>query len=178
MVILGKIIEIAKYLYYVPKKVRNLFLVWYIKRTVASHEGDIFVGGMTKLSKNTYLKKHVNFNGLRIFGYGKVTIGSYFHSGVECMMIAGSHKYEDATSIPYDSSHVSKDIIVKDFVWLGSRVIILGGVTIGEGAILQAGSVVVCDIPDYAIAGGAPAEVFKYRDVEHFNKLKRLQKFH
>ena len=53
----------------------------------------------------------------------------------------------------------------------------LAGVTIGEGAIIQAGSVVVSNIPDYAIAGGHPAKVFKYRDIEHYTKLKSEGKF-
>ncbi|GHV46300.1 hypothetical protein FACS1894204_07620 [Synergistales bacterium] len=49
---------------------------------------------------------------------------------------------------------------------------------IGEGAIIQAGSVVVSDIPPYAIAGGAPAKVFKYRNREHFERLKAEGKYH
>lgn len=52
------------------------------------------------------------------------------------------------------------------------------GVTIGEGAIIQAGAVVVSDIPPCAIAGGAPAKVFKYRNKEHYYKLKQEKKFH
>ena len=49
---------------------------------------------------------------------------------------------------------------------------VLGGVTLGEGCIIQAGSVVVSDIPDCAIAGGHPAKVFKYRDIRHYEELK------
>ena len=60
---------------------------------------------------------------------------------------------------------------------MGARVIVLGGVTIGEGAIIQAGSVVVKDIPKYGIAGGHPAKEFKTRDIEHYEKLKSMQKF-
>ena len=56
--------------------------------------------------------------------------------------------------------------------------IVLGGVTIGEGAIIQAGSVIIKDIPKYAIAGGHPAKVFKYRDIEHYIKLKIEKRFH
>ena len=55
--------------------------------------------------------------------------------------------------------------------------IVLGGVTIGEGAIIQAGSVVVKDIPPLAIAGGHPAVPFKYRDKEHYYRLKELGQF-
>jgi acetyltransferase-like isoleucine patch superfamily enzyme len=93
-------------------------------------------------------------------------------------MITQIHNYDYGDKIPYDDTYINKDVLIKDNVWLGSRVVILGGVTIGEGAIIQAGSVVVSDIPDYAIAGGHPAKVFKYRDKEHYNKLKRAEKFH
>lgn len=94
------------------------------------------------------------------------------------MMITQIHNYDNGKKIPYDDTYIYKDIIIEDNVWLGSRVIILGGVTIGEGSIIQAGSVVVKDIPKYAIAGGHPAKVFKYRDIEHYEKLKMGNKFH
>lgn len=48
----------------------------------------------------------------------------------------------------------------------------LGGITLGEGCIIQAGSVVTSSIPKFAIAGGAPARVFKMRDVAHYERLK------
>lgn len=70
-----------------------------------------------------------------------------------------------------------KNVTIGDFVWIGTGVIILGGVTIGEGAIIQAGSVVVSDVPAYAIAGGHPAKVFAHRDKDHFIERKRNEKF-
>jgi acetyltransferase-like isoleucine patch superfamily enzyme len=94
------------------------------------------------------------------------------------MMITQNHNYDHGTMIPYDDTYIFKDIHIEDNVWLGNRVIILGGVTIGEGAIIQAGSVVVKNIPKYAIAGGHPATVFKYRDIKHYEKLKSAKKFH
>lgn len=47
-----------------------------------------------------------------------------------------------------------------------------------KGAIIQAGSVAVNDIPDYGIASGHPAKVFKYRNIEKFNKLEKEHKYH
>ncbi|HHT0934569.1 TPA: acyltransferase, partial [Serratia marcescens] len=58
------------------------------------------------------------------------------------------------------------------------NVIVLPGVSIGEGAIIQAGSVVVKDIEPYAIAGGHPAKPFSQRDVAHYLQLKAEGKFH
>lgn len=78
--------------------------------------------------------------------------------------------------IPYDSTTIKSDVIIGDFVWIGAKVIILPGTVIGEGAIIQAGSVVHGEIPPYAIAGGNPAKVFKYRNIDHFIKLKTSKK--
>lgn len=113
---------------------------------------------------------------MKIGGCGNVVIGDNFHSGSECLIITSNHNYE-GEAIPYDNTNICKDVFIEDNVWLGSRVIILGGVTIGEGAIIQAGSVVVKDIPKYAIAGGHPAKVFSYRNIEHYENLKSLVKY-
>jgi acetyltransferase-like isoleucine patch superfamily enzyme len=72
---------------------------------------------------------------------------------------------------------IVKDVVIEDNVWLGNNVIVLPGVTIGEGAVIQAGSVVVKDIPALSVAGGHPAKVFNMRDIEHYNKLKEQKLF-
>jgi acetyltransferase-like isoleucine patch superfamily enzyme len=113
-----------------------------------------------------------------ITGEGKVTIGDNFHSGADCRIITHIHNFDHGEAIPYDSTYIHRDLTIEDNVWLGDQVILLGGITIGEGAIVQAGSVVVSDIPKYAIAGGHPAKVFKSRDVEHYERLKAEGKFH
>ena len=80
--------------------------------------------------------------------------------------------------LPYnDDPIINKDVIIEDFVWIGKRVTILPGTKIGEGAVIQAGAVVHGEIPSCAIAGGNPAKVFKYRDIEHYEKLKAEEKF-
>ena len=81
-------------------------------------------------------------------------------------------------AIPYDSTVVLKNIVIHDYVWLGNRVLIVGPVEIGEGAIVAAGAVVTKNVPALAIVGGNPARVIKYRNKEHFYKLKEEQKFH
>lgn len=53
-------------------------------------------------------------------------------------------------------------ILIKDKAWIGFNSIILKGVTIGEGAIVAAGSLVTKDVPDYAVVGGNPAKIIKY----------------
>lgn len=121
--------------------------------------------------------QHAGFNGFTATGWGGVKIGNYFHSGTNVKVMLGSHDYDHGEKIPYGSGHTRKQVIIDDFVWLGSDVIISGNVHIGEGAIVAIGSVVVKDVPRCAIVGGNPAKVIKYRDIEHFEKLKLEGKY-
>lgn len=89
----------------------------------------------------------------------------------------GSHDYDNGDKIPYGKTFTKKQVIIDDFVWIGSDVIVSGNVHIGEGAIVAIGSVVVKDVPRCAIVGGNPAKIIKYRDVEHFEKLKAEGKY-
>lgn len=159
-------------------KIKSFIFTFLVKKEADKHGSNLKVNGYSRVNKNTILGSNVNFNGMHIMGGGTVSIGDNFHSGEDCMMITSIHNYDYGNAIPYDNTYIQKEIIIEDNVWLGSRVIILGGVVIGEGAIIQAGSVVVNNIPKYAIAGGHPANVFKYRDIEHYENLKRKSKFH
>lgn len=89
----------------------------------------------------------------------------------------GSHDYDYGDKIPYGSHYATKNVKIDDFVWIGSDVIICGNVHIGEGAIIAMGAVVVKDVPPYAIVGGNPAKVIKYRNIEQFKKLKAEGRF-
>lgn len=89
----------------------------------------------------------------------------------------GSHDYSAGDRIPYGDKFTIRNVVIDDFVWLGSDVIISGNVHIGEGAIVAIGSVVVKDVPRCAIVGGNPAKVIKYRDIEQFDKLKAKGKY-
>ena len=123
------------------------------------------------------LGSHVGFNGFTATGKGAIKIGDYFHSGTNVKIMLGSHDYDHGDKIPYGNTYTRKDVLIDDFVWVGSDVTISGNVHIGEGAIVAIGSVVVKDVPRCAIVGGNPAKVIKYRDIEHFEKLKAEKKF-
>lgn len=155
---------------------------WYypkrIRRRAKKCGEKLYVGGKSYVTAHTSLGNNVNFNGMAIHGNGNVTIGDNFHSGTGCQIITSFHNYDHGDAIPYDTTFIDKDVIVEDNVWLGNNVIILGGVTIGEGAIVQAGSVVCKSIPPLAIAGGHPALPFRYRNKDHYYKLKAEKKFH
>lgn len=156
---------------------RAVFSAW-VRHRAGSVGRDLKVNGYSSVNARTVLGDNVNMNGLRIVGGGEVRIGDNFHSGPDCLFITQVHNYDHGTAIPYDGTYEFKPIYIGHNVWLGSRVIVLGGVRIEEGAIVQAGSCVVSDIPRCAIAGGHPARVFRHRDIEHYERLKGLGKFH
>jgi len=56
-----------------------------------------------------------------------------------------------------------KSVTLGNDVWVGANALILGGITVGHGAVIAAGAVVTKDVPDYAVVGGVPAKVIKYR---------------
>lgn len=96
---------------------------------------------------------------------GKVTIGDNVMIGPELMCYTTNHQIK-RTDIPMIDQGFSEmhPIIIGDDVWIGSRVIILGGVKIGNGAVIGAGAVVTHDIPSNAAVGGNPAKVIKMRE--------------
>lgn len=148
-----------------------------VRRRAKSVGKNLFCGqNPVIVNKQTVIKDNVHINGLNILGSGDVTIGNYCHFGTELLIISDSHNYEGAL-IPYDKTLIKKETIIEDFVWIGARVTILPGAKIGKGAIIQAGSVVRGEIPPYSLAGGNPAKVFKYRDIEHFKTLEEQGKF-
>lgn len=67
-----------------------------------------------------------------------------------------------------------KRVVIGNDVWIGSRAMILGGVNIGDGAVVGAGAIVTKDVPAYAIVAGVPARIIKYRFDEE-TRLKLLQ---
>lgn len=147
-------------------------------RSIKQYKSKPRINFYSRFNGNTYIGNNCHFNGMIVRGQGELIIGDNFHCGKQCLVINSYHKYEGANAIPYDTSEMlHKPIIIEDNVWVGDRVIILGGVTIGEGAIIQAGSVVSCSIQKHGIAGGNPAKVFKFRNIEHYSKLKNENKF-
>lgn len=78
------------------------------------------------------------------------------------------HTLTHITNSPYFHA-IAKPVALMDHCWIGVRAIILPGVTVGEGAVVAAGAVVVKDVPPYAIVGGNPAKVIgeRTRDLQY-----------
>lgn len=106
----------------------------------------------------------------------RVVIGNYCSIGPECVfMTGGEHRYDGLSTYPFgvklglceNESITRGPIVLEDDVWLGFRSTVMSGVTIGKGAVVAAGAVVTKDVPPYAIVGGVPARIIKYRFPEN-----------
>jgi maltose O-acetyltransferase len=113
---------------------------------------NIVIGGDTIVGEKTVLD-----------GRAAITIGNHVDIASEVMVYNSEHDINDENFAATD-----QPVVIKDYVFIGPRAIILPGVTIGEGAIVAAGCVVTKEVPPYAVVGGVPAKVIGER------KLKNL----
>ncbi len=98
---------------------------------------------------------------------GTVEIGDNVMMGPHCTFYSRNHAF-DRLDIPMceQGFYDEKPIIIGNDVWIGGHVIFLPGVQVGNGAIVGAGAVVTKNVPEYAVVGGNPARVIKYRNEE------------
>jgi maltose O-acetyltransferase len=109
-------------------------------------------GGVLEIGDNVF----INY-GVSISAHQRIRIGNRCQIGNWSILMDNDyHSTADARK-PSDSA----PIILEDDVWLGARVIVLKGVTIGRGAVIGAGSVVTRDVPPRSLAVGAPARVVR-----------------
>lgn len=96
----------------------------------------------------------------------ELQMGKNIMTAEEILVIGGGHKY-DRLDIPMCEQGMlpKSKLIIEDDVWIGRRAIIIAkDFKIGKGAIIGAGAVVTKEVPPYAIIGGNPAKIIKYRN--------------
>ncbi|MUP42197.1 acyltransferase [Gramella aestuarii] len=93
------------------------------------------------------------------------TIGNNVMMGEEVRFFAANHKFDDLREpMIIQGMTPLRTVVVDDDVWIGARAMILPSVKkIGKGSIIAAGAIVTKDVPEYAIVGGNPAKILKYR---------------
>ncbi|GHO43290.1 acyltransferase [Ktedonospora formicarum] len=146
---------------------RRLRLGWY-RRVLGwriGHGTQILMGQHIQLGSIRQSKvnigHHVAINhGCLLYATGGIIIGDNVSIGAGSWLVTGSHELNDP-GFP----DTYKPIVIEDYAWLGVRCTILQGITIGRGAVVMAGAVVTRDVPPFAIVGGVPAKVLKYREL-------------
>ena len=125
-----------------------------IRHGVYFSRGDkISIGDNSGIGENSFI------------GQGaEIYIGRDVMMAREAMFITGSHDYKDKNTLLREQPGKNLPIRVGDDVWIGARVIIMGGVTVGKGAVIAAGAVVTRDVPEYTVAGGVPAREIGKRE--------------
>lgn len=96
-----------------------------------------------------------------------IQIGSKVMFGPHVTVVGGGHNTAEIGRFMFDLTEKrpgdDRGVIIEDDVWVGTRAVILRGVTVGRGSIVAAGSVVTKSVPPYAIVAGCPANVIKLR---------------
>lgn len=135
-------------------------------RDNATYAENIFPMENIKVGRATYGPLNIvsfgegNCN-VRIGAYCSIAHGTIF-------LLGGEHDYHKLSTYPHckDGQAMTQNkgnIVIEDDVWIGQNAMFLSGVHVGQGAVVAAGAVVVKDIPPYAVVGGNPAKVLKFR---------------
>lgn len=119
--------------------------------------------------KNIYVGNNVNLGVQPIIlaELSKIVIGDNVMFGPQVVLVGGGHNVgvlcKFMINVSEKTGNEDLGVVIEDDVWVGSRAIILRGVTVGRGSIVAAGAVVTKSVPPYSIVGGNPAKVLDFR---------------
>lgn len=151
-------------------------MAWYrYKYKLKNVHPTFYMGGKSWLNSDLIAKEYV-FIGVDCNIYPKVTIGKYSMIAPRVSILGGDHLFDNPdTPIIFSGRPEMPSTIIGEDVWVGASVFIKAGLTIGNGAIIAAGSIVTKDVPPYSIYGGNPAKLIRMRfnddEIERHKKM-------
>ena len=111
------------------------------------------------------IAENVAVNDAVIDRTGGIFIEEGVHFGREVMVLSCSHPVEETDGMKRRCAMICKPIVIKRNAYVGSRALVLPGVTIGESAYIASGAVVTKDVPPFTLVGGVPAK--EMRSIDH-----------
>jgi acetyltransferase-like isoleucine patch superfamily enzyme len=149
-------------------RVLNFFKSCYLQFVWGASIGRrvVYYSGVRIFSgRNLVVGDDVDFaKGVMVTTEGGVTIGDRVLLGYGTQILSSNHRVPSKSERIFDAGHVKKPVVIESDVWVGANCIILPGVTVGNGAVVAAGSVVTKSVPPMVYVGGVPAKVIKMRD--------------
>lgn len=145
-------------------KIKSFYLKFFFGAKVG--RGVVFYSNIWIFTgRNLILGDDVDLaTGVLITTDGGVSIGARTLVGYGTKILSSNHNVPKLPDRIFDSGHTKAPVNIANDVWIGANCIILPGVTIGEGTIVAAGSVVTKDIPANVFVGGVPAKIIKERE--------------
>ncbi|MDT0606242.1 acyltransferase [Croceitalea rosinachiae] len=136
---------------------------WMVKRYLKKSGKKIRVKKGAEISLNSTIGNNTEL-GTRCMIQANVYIGDDVIMGPDVKIYSRNHKYSNLEiPIRLQGKDYFKTFIGND-VWLGANVIVTAGCKVGNHVIVAAGAVITKDIPDFAVVGGVPAKVIKFRN--------------
>lgn len=120
----------------------------------------------------------VSFNpGVIVYGHGGVSIGNKTRIAARSLIVSANHNFTDPEIPIMNQGLTCKGVEIGTDVWIGAYVVIVDGVTIGDGCVIAAGSVVTRSIPPLSVVAGVPAKVINSRAAAGtFTKVTKAQR--
>lgn len=156
----------------------NQYLLYHTEFNYIGKNVSVFTGFKFGHSEN--LKLHDNIvlgENIFINAHGGVEICSGTIIGPDVMIFSVNHIYDSKSTLPFAEELSLKPVKIEANCWIGARSFICPGVTIGEGSVVAAGSVVTKSFPACSVIGGNPARLIKTKNVELYSHAKLIHKY-